>query len=755
MSRRAALHDRLRLRSAIPGRMRWEAVELCNRPDRAAAVESALGEHPGIEQVIANPLTGRILVRGDPAVDPRVIEARIRAALERPPLDAASLEAWREAKRQCQSAASANNACGHGHDHSEDDVQERSRNLIVGGTVLAGLGLKRLFIGGSALVSSPLLGGISVGATLISGYPFLRGWWRSVAGESGMNTDTLVGSATIASLLLRENVTALVVLWLLNLGEYLQSLTLQRTERAIRALLSVPDEEVWAVVDGEELRRPLAEIRPADLLVVYAGKRVLVDGVIVDGQGTFNEAPITGESMPVMKVVSGAVYAGTLLLSGAVRLRVERVGSDTAVGRLIRRVEEARELRAPIQTVGDQFSRRFVPASFALAAAVLLLTGDARRALTMLLIACPCAVGLATPTAVSAAIGSGARRGVLIKGGTHLEAAAKLDVIVFDKTGTLTEGIPAVQRVISLVPDRTPEQVLSLAATGELHSQHPLALAVVSHAEEREIIVPPHETCEIHVGRGMRANWENNVVLVGNRTIMEQFTIAVSTEAEARYTRHAVEGETMMYVAQQGRLIGLIGVRDKVRAEAKESLVQLRDERVRRLMMLTGDVEESARSVAFAVGLSEWRSRLLPEQKFERIRELKSEGLNVAMVGDGINDAPALALADVGFAMGTAGSDVAIEAADIALARNHLGGVVTAVRLSRQAIRVVRQNYGMALSVNTGGLLLGAMGRLNPFLAAVLHNLSTLLVVFNSACLLGYDPRRLAVRGSSAARGAA
>ncbi|APR79070.1 Lead, cadmium, zinc and mercury transporting ATPase [Minicystis rosea] len=732
------------MRSATPGRTRWEAPGLHNRPAYAAAVEKALREHAEIALAVANPLTGRILVMCDRTLSVGTIEAKVSAALDSTPLDVDALRAWQEAHHT--PTAHDGHDHDHGHDHGEGELEERSRNLIVGGTVLAGLGLKRLFFGAGALASSPVLGGISIAATLISGFPFLRGFWRSIAGKSGMNTDTLVGSATIASLLLRENVTALIVLWLLNLGEYLQTLTLQRTERAIRELLDVPDEEVWVVTEGQEQKRPLAEVRPGDFVVVYAGKRVPVDGVLAEGQGTINEAPITGESMPVMKTAGATVYAGTVLLSGSMRVQVERVGSDTAVGRLIRRVEEARELRAPIQTVGDEFSRRFVPASFVLAGTVLLLTGDAYRALTMLLIACPCAVGLATPTAVSAAIGNGARRGVLIKGGTHLEAAAKLDAIVFDKTGTLTEGAPGVERVISLVDDRTAEEVLSLAATGELHSQHPLALAVVRHAEAREIVIQPHEECEILVGRGMRADWEGNVVLVGNRRLMEQFDIEVSAVAEARYAEHAAEGETMMYVAHQGRLVGLIGVRDKLRPDAATALAQLRNEGIARLMMLTGDTEESARAVADAVGLSEWRAQLLPEQKYERIRELKAAGLNVAMVGDGINDAPALALADVGIAMGTAGSDVAIEAADVALASNDIDGVVTTVRLSRQALGVVRQNYGMALGVNAGGLLLGAIGRLNPFLAAVLHNLSTFLVVFNSARLIGFDPERSATR---------
>ncbi|WP_437605003.1 cation-translocating P-type ATPase [Sorangium sp. So ce834] len=733
--------------------MRWDVSGLKDHPRYAAAVESALEREPGIREVHANPVTGRLLLHYDRGLPRIAIEAKLRAALSSPPLAHEAYRRWREQREVGREARHGGEHRGHeGHEHG--DVSVQVRNLVLGGSVLLGLGVKRLAFGAGALASNPIIGGVNIAATLISGYSFLKGWWRSIAGQTGMNTDTLVGSATIASLLLRENVTALTVLWLLNLGEYLQALTLKRTERAIRDLLDVPDEEIWQVVGEQEVRRPVAELQPGDLIAVYAGKRIPVDGVIVEGQGTINEAPITGESMPVMKMSGDIVYAGTVLLSGGLRARVERVGSDTAVGRLIQRVEQARELQAPIHTVGEEFSRRFVPASFALSIAVLALTGDATRALTMLLIACPCAAGLATPTAVSAAIGNGARRGVLIKGGTHLEAAARLDAIVFDKTGTLTQGIPTVQRVLSLVDDYTAEQVLSLAATGELHSQHPLALAVVGHAEERELVVQPHDACEILVGRGMRADWRNNVVLVGNRRLMQQFDIAVSAEAEALHAKHAAEGETEMYVAHQGRLIGLIGVRDKVRPDVASSLAQLRREGVRRLAMLTGDMEESARAVAGAVGITEWRAQLLPEQKYEWIRQLKAAGLRVAMVGDGINDAPALALADVGIAMGTAGSDVAVEAADIALAADDIAGVVTTLRLSRQALKVIRQNYGVALGVNAGGLMIGAMGALNPFIAAVLHNLSTILVVLNSARLIGYEPKRPASASAAAARSA-
>jgi cation-transporting P-type ATPase C len=515
---------------------------------------------------------------------------------------------------------------------------------------------------------------------------------------------------------------------------------LQRARRAIRALLEVENKEVWIVVDGTEVRQPVSAVRTEDIIAAHAGERLLVDGEVIAGSGTLNEAPITGESMPVIRNVGDTIYAGTLLLAGELKIRVIHVGADTAIGRLIQRVEEAEELRAPIHTTGEQFSALLVPTSFVLAGGVFAITGEAYRALTMLLVACPCAAGLATPTAVSAAIGNGARRGILIKGGTHLEALAQVDSIAFDKTGTLTQGLPAVERIIPFDEEYSAEQLLSLAATGELHSQHPLALAVSDQARASELVIPSHETCEIHIGRGVHADWEGNCVLVGSQQLLAQFDVTVPGQAQDLYSQHSMTGETVMYVTHQSKLVGLIGVRDKIRPEAASTLADLRSGGVEHLLMFTGDSDESAKSVAQKVGLTEWYARLLPEQKYELIRTLRAKGRRVAVVGDGINDAPALAFADVGIAMGTVGSDVAIEAADIALAADNIQHVATTVALSRQALRIIRQNYAIAVGVNAGGILVSALGAINPFIAAALHNLSTLLVVLNSTRLLGYDP---------------
>jgi cation-transporting P-type ATPase C len=441
------------------------------------------------------------------------------------------------------------------------------------------------------------------------------------------------------------------------------------------------------------------------------------------------------------------LHAGSVVLRGRVVVRAAAVGRDTAVGRIIARVEEAQADRAPIQTVGENFSRRFVPASFALSALTLLLTGDVRRSMTMLLVACPCAVGLATPTAISAAIGNGARRGILIKGGAHLEAADRVDAIVFDKTGTLTLGRPVVTNVLSFDEAWTPEQVLAYAASSEIHSRHPLAQAVIRSTEERRIQIPPHEECEVLLGQGMRTRSDDGrVLLIGSRDLLLQQQVPVTQEADDWVQRLQRAAETPLLLAVDGTLIGLVSLRDTVRPESRPVLDALRAGGVRRIVLLTGDNPETAAAVAAELGIEEFRAQVMPEDKQDVVRQLQAEGHVVAVVGDGTNDAPALALADIGIAMGVSGTDVAVETADVALASDDLCALLDLRDLGRRTVAGIQQNYGMSIAVNTAGLAVSAGGALSPVLAAILHNASSVAVVGNSSRLIRYR-----VPGKSAA----
>jgi manganese/zinc-transporting P-type ATPase C len=715
------------LLSNIPGRQRWSAPAILNRPRYALAVQLELEQTFGSGKVQVNAKSGRILLEGKSARDHASSGRVLALALQTQPVShAVALE--KQASQR------------------PDKARKLISKLLIGGAKLLLIFTNRLIWG--SIAASPVavpLTILSVAGTFITGYDFLRALARTVTGRSPITTGTLVGAATVSSMMLRENVTALIVLWLLNVGEYLEILTLRRTRKAIRQLLSTEDEEIWLLCNGVEVSQHIDAIKVDDVVVVRAGRRIAVDGTIQEGSGSVNEAPITGESMPVSRAVGDSVYAGTILVSGQVRIRVTGIGSDTVVGRLIQRVEEAQTLRPRIQTVGDAFAKRVVPSSFAAALLVFLVTRDPRRALTMLLVACPCAAGLATPTAVSASIGNAARRGILIKGGTHLEAMSEVDTVCFDKTGTLTYGEPAVTRVVSCTERYTTEDVLELAARVERFSQHPLALAVMKLAAEHGVTPSGQDDqFEILPGRGVRGATAEGTVLVGNERLLDEYGVPVADAAASQYREFAANAETAMYVASGHELVGIITVSAPVRLEAEEAVSQLRRAGVSRVLMLTGDAEPVAQRVAADVGIQRWRSRLLPQDKFDTIQKLREHGHRVAMVGDGINDAPALALANVGIAMGTGGSDVALETADIALAADDLRKITSVVNISRQTMTVVRQNYGLALGTNSIGLYLAATGSINPIIAAILHNLSTILVIVNSTRLIGYDPTGIA-----------
>ncbi|MBL1093409.1 MULTISPECIES: heavy metal translocating P-type ATPase [Streptomyces] len=702
------------VRSVAAGRARLTVPWVRARPGSAGLVDERLTGMRGFRALRIFPRTGSVVIW----MVPDLLDVdRLVAALEEAPPASTPAKPTRS---------------------TPDSSTGELARLVVGGAVLAFVALRRLLRRPRiATGSSGLLGAI----TLFTGLPFFRGALRSLRGRSHPGTDTLVTAATVISLVLRENVVALTVLWLLNIGESLQTLTLRRTRRAIEELLTIGEERVWLVRDeGVEVEVALEEVAPGDVVAVYEHHRIPVDGQVVGGEALVDQAAITGEALPVYARAGAEVYAGTIVTSGSLTVRATSVGADTTVGRIISRVEEAQSDRAPIQTVATRFTQRFVPVSFALAALTYAVTRDARRTMTMLLIACPCAAGLATPTAISAAIGNGARRGTLIKGGTHLEGIGRVTAVVFDKTGTLTFGRPLVTSVVTLSDRYTADQVLSLAASGELHARHPLAQAIVAHTEEQHLRAPIHQACEVVLGMGMRAELDGTRLLVGSPALLRRHGVELTEEAQGWTEQLRGGGETVICIAHDEDLIGLLGVSDAVRSGADTVIRQLTDLGVSRVVLLTGDAPETAQAVADTLGITEVHAHALPEGKLQLIRDLQAEGHTVAMVGDGTNDAPALALADVGISMGAHSSHVALETADIALPGDDLRQVPAVVELSRHTLRVVRQNYGLAIGVNLLGLVAGAGGSMNPVLAALLHNTSSIAVVGNSARLVNHTP---------------
>ena len=705
----------LQVVSDAAGRMRVRVAWVRCDSRRAVAVEEAVAKCNGVRVVHAYPRTGSVVVWYSPK---RCDRTKVLKAIS----DAAHVAAELIPVRA---------------PHSSEIRNTDVLRMVIGGAALALLGVRRY-----VFARPPLLGPsgrlVATGVTIFTGYPFLRGALRSLrSGKAG--TDALVSAATVASLILRENVVALTVLWLLNIGEYLQDLTLRRTRRAISELLRGSQDTAWIrLTDGTEIQVAIDTVQIGDEVVVHDHVAIPVDGEVIDGEAVVNQSAITGENLPVSVAVGTRVHAGSVVERGRLVVRARAVGNQTTIGRIITRVEEAQHDRAPIQTVGENFSGRFVPTSFIVSAITLMVTGDVRRAMTMLLIACPCAVGLSTPTAISAAIGNGARRGILIKGGSHLEQAGRVDAIVFDKTGTLTVGRPVVTNIVAMHKDWQPEQVLAYAASSEIHSRHPLAEAVIRSTEERRISIPPHEECEVLVGLGMRTWADGRTLLLGSPSLLRAEKVRVSKKASEWVDKLRRQAETPLLLAVDGKLVGLISLRDEVRPEAAAVLKQLRGNGVRRIVMLTGDHPEIAKVVADELGIDEWRAEVMPEDKLEVVRELQDDGYVVGMVGDGINDAPALAAADIGIAMGLAGTDVAVETADVALANDDLHRLLDVRDLGERAVDVIRENYGMSIAVNAAGLLIGAGGALSPVLAAILHNASSVAVVANSSRLIRY-----------------
>src|SRR6202045_3351914 len=705
--------------SDAAGRMRVWVGWVRADSRRAVAVEEAVAKQVGVRAVHAYPRTGSVVVWYSPRRAERsaVLEAIAGAAHV-----AAELIPARAP-------------------HSSEIGNTDVLRMVIGGAALALLGVRRY-----VLARPPLLGAsgrlLATGVTVFTGYPFLRGALGSLrSGRAG--TDALASAAPVASLVLRENVVALTVLWRLNIGEYLQDLTLRRTRRAISELLRGSQDTAWIRLTGgaeagTEVQVPSDSVQIGDEVVVHDHVAIPVDGEVVDGEAIVDQSALTGENLPVSVMVGARVHAGSVVVRGRLVVRAGAVGNQTTIGRIIARVEEAQHDRAPIQTVGENFSRRFVPTSFIVSAITLAITGDVRRAMTMLLIACPWAVGLATPTAISAAIGNGARRGILIKGGSHLEQAGQVDAIVFDKTGTLTVGRPVVTNIVAMHKDWQPEQVLAYAASSEIHSRHPLAEAVIRSTEERHIIIPPHEECEVLVGMGMRTWADGRTLLLGSPSLLQAEKVKVSKKAKDWVDKLRRQAETPLLLAVDGTLVGLISRRDEVRPEAAAVLKELRAKGIRRIVMLTGDHPEIAEVVAGELGIDDWRAEVMPEDKLAVVRELQSDGFVVGMVGDGINDAPALAAADIGIAMGLAGTDVAVETADVALANDGLHRLLDVRDLGSRAVEVIRENYGMSIAVNAAGLIIGAGGALSPVLAAILHNASSVAVVANSSRLIRY-----------------
>ncbi len=561
---------------------------------------------------------------------------------------------------------------------------------------------------------------------------------------------TLVTLAAVGAIAIGAYWEAAAVVFLFSLGSYLESRTMRKTRSALEELLEMTPDTAVVVRDGEHVEIPARDVEVGEIVVVKPGEKIPVDGDVVDGESAVDQAPVTGESAPVHKSPGDEVYAGTINQEGAFEVRTTGAGSDTTLQRIIRRVEEAQEAQSPTESLIDRFATYYTPAIVALSLVAFAVTRDAMLSLTLLVIGCPGALVIGPPVSIVSAIGTAARNGVLMKGGEHLERAGKIDLVAFDKTGTLTTGETTVAAVEGF--GHEPASVLRYAATAEKRSEHHLAAAILAAVESADdtgtlaadggvsgamtdTSIPEPDEFDVVPGSGVVAHHDGREIVVGNRRLLDDRDISIP-DAAAEYARTREDrGETAVHVALDGAVVGVIAVRDELREAAPEVVERLHDAGIQ-TVMLTGDNERAARAVAEEVGIDDVRAALLPEDKQRAITEYRERGHVVAMVGDGINDAPSLATADVGIAMGAAGTDTAIETADMALMADDLRQIAEAISLSKATRWNVYENVGIAI-VTVVFLLAGVLTSYVHLAAGMLvHEASVLAVILNGMRLL-------------------
>ncbi len=704
---------------SLTGRVRFRVTGLAFLHDTMQEIAAELAAVPGVVKAQVTPCTESVLLCFDPK------QADTEGLTEQVDLIFA---------RYAMPAMRAL------HASNKEDVAEQPMTTAK----LA----KRLAVNAGALVlgntlfTAPLLAGAAANFTSLEALaglgltmPMVRSAWAGLKKDHRPNADFLTVTSIVASLMLGNAHSALMILALSDLAELMTSYTIERTRSSIKKMLSADDGDVWKIAgDGQLVKTPIGQVSIGDTIAVHTGEKIAVDGVVVFGNAVVDQSAITGEFVPAEKHEGDEVFAGTVVKNGNIHVQASKVGDQTVVSRIVGMVEASELKKAPIQRYADKFSNYLVPLNFLLCLSVWLVTKNPQKALKMLVIDYSCGIKLSTATAFSAAINTAVKRGVLIKGGTFIEQMSNANTVLLDKTGTITEGKPRVLSMVTLDDDMDEKEILSYAMAAEETSTHPLASAILGYGRSIGAEILPHGEVVTEVSRGSRTDVNGRIVRVGNMKYMQ--------ENGVKTRRHIpdAQGAIPNYVGIDNRIVAVLFAMDSPRENVRRAINALRYDGVGDIELLTGDMEAQARAVADQVGVDGFRAQLLPEQKAEAVLKLQTRGNGVVMVGDGINDAPALAYADVGISLGSKSTDIAMETSDIIINRDDPMMIPELRHLARSTMRIVQQNFAMVIGINTVGLILGAASGISVMMSALLHNASTILVVANSLRLMFFPP---------------
>ena len=615
-------------------------------------------------------------------------------------------------------------------------------------------GLKMTVVGGVFLAASLIL--MLTGTQIpidpawvtvaICGYPLLYLAVRRLFVNKGMSkisSALLISIAMIASIIIGEHFAAGEVAFIMAIGAILEEKTAERAKKGIKQLINLAPQQGRRIIDGKEETVSIEQIKLGDVLRVLPGEAIPADGEILSGNTSIDQSIMTGESLPVDKTAGDNVYCGTINRFGSIDIKTMKIGEDSSLQKLIRMVKEAENNKAPMQRIVDKWAAWLVPVALLIAVIAYLITWDIIRAVTILVVFCPCALALATPTSIMAAIGQATKHGVIIKSGDALERMGKVDYIAFDKTGTLTHGSLTVSDVIPFDPDVSADDFLSFTASAEAHSEHPLGKAITAHAKAQGLKISSVDDFKMIPGKGISVSIGGKQILCGNSAYLQDNGVTLDKSALSVIERLREQGKAVILVSDYSRVIGVVALSDTLRSSANDMVRKLQTVRTQ-AVLLTGDHTQTANYFAKQVGIENVYAELLPAQKVEKIEELQKQGHNVCMIGDGVNDAPALKTAHVGVAMGGMGSDIAVEAADIALMGDDISKIPYLKRLSNATVKLIKFNISLSMFINFVAIILSVLALLNPITGALVHNIGSVIVVLNAALL--YDRKYIGKR---------